>query len=717
MINVALGEIYNLPRGGSIIHTSEGYVQVGSPPETVKDSMSLEKSVPEIFCLPQKLFNRDKGISVAEIEFPLYFNFFMRKKKTKILCTTKQALQFKAVLRESLLGPEILNLQNDYDEASVWPVADLAKETEYFLNGMNLSHVVDFIEMKEGEVVTFNSLQISLRDSRYFVFTDPNAFAGEKTIDSQINYNVTFDLGHTLSEPFHPPRFGVTCLGPSHGFDPVDNTSGFILWINGRGVMVDPPVNTTEWLRKSNVSSKLIDSVILTHVHADHDAGTFQKVLEQDKITVYTTRTIMESWLNKYTIITDMTRSELYTLFDFSPVLIGQKINIHGAWFHFNYTLHSIPTIGFKAIYRDKTFVYSSDHLNLPEKHKEMYENGVISKARYEEFSSFPWEESSVIYHEAGVPPLHTPISWLITLPEEIKKKTTIYHIAKKDFIKEKGLSLATFGIGDTLTIDVTLGPFEAAYEIIDSLARVAIFKDLSILEIKDLLALAAIEKIPRGEKIIAKNEYGNKFYVVLSGAVSVGDFPGDPSNKHFGSYQSFGEASLLLNKPRAANVWAESDLELLVLSRSSFLTLISGTRIEEKLKRIAINRDEESWDALKACPIFDKLTSTQKTEFELLLVRENITTETVLIENGKPLNSLYLVHSGKVEIQEHSVVHHCKKGDFAGSYRNYEFAIPSTQKCIAQPGAIVFRIESYKFKKFIKKNPGVYFRFSELMK
>ena len=33
---------------------------------------------------------------------------------------------------------------------------------------------------------------------------------------------------------FDPPNFGVTVLGSSHGFDPKGNTSGYIVWINGR---------------------------------------------------------------------------------------------------------------------------------------------------------------------------------------------------------------------------------------------------------------------------------------------------------------------------------------------------------------------------------------------------------------------------------------------------------------------------------------------------
>jgi ribonuclease BN (tRNA processing enzyme) len=67
----------------------------------------------------------------------------------------------------------------------------------------------------------------------------------------------------------------VTILGCSHGFDPKGSTSGYIIWVNGRGVMVDPPPYSTLLLRKMGVPSSFIKWVIVSHTHADHDAGTF----------------------------------------------------------------------------------------------------------------------------------------------------------------------------------------------------------------------------------------------------------------------------------------------------------------------------------------------------------------------------------------------------------------------------------------------------------
>jgi hypothetical protein len=73
--------------------------------------------------------------------------------------------------------------------------------------------------------------------------------------------------------PFEPPLFGITILGAGHGFDPSHRTSGFVLWINRRGIMVDPPLNSRSILHRNGVPSRLVDSVIITHCHADHDQG------------------------------------------------------------------------------------------------------------------------------------------------------------------------------------------------------------------------------------------------------------------------------------------------------------------------------------------------------------------------------------------------------------------------------------------------------------
>jgi len=65
-----------LPRGGILISTSAGNIQLGIPPETIKDTMRLEGGVPGTFIIPQSMFDLQCGIALAEMEFPVYYNFF-----------------------------------------------------------------------------------------------------------------------------------------------------------------------------------------------------------------------------------------------------------------------------------------------------------------------------------------------------------------------------------------------------------------------------------------------------------------------------------------------------------------------------------------------------------------------------------------------------------------------------------------------------------------
>lgn len=711
------GQYLSLPRGGYLADSSEGYIQVGSPPETIKDTMAFPKGVPQYFCLPGQFFNRNKGISVAEVEFPLYYNFFFRKKKTTLICSKEQSELFKVVLNESLFGPEVFNLQNEFDEKSEHPIPDLKAEIAYFRGALQLDHLVEFKIFDDKGEVKIGGVTVRMTASKDFEIIDPSFVKEPIRLPGTVAYNTTFDLGSVDKKPFEPPLFGVTCLGPSHGFDPVDNTSGFILWVNKLGIMVDPPVNSTEWLIRSNVNPKVIDSIIMTHTHADHDAGTMQKILEGDRVTIYTTQTVMDGWLRKYSTLTGIPPKEFIQLFDFHPVMIGQKINIHGAWFEFHYSLHSLPTMGFKFFYRDKSFVYSSDHLNFPEKHKEMLEKGVISQARYRELSAFPWD-ADVIYHEAGVPPLHTPVTYLNTLPIEVQKKITCYHIARKDFPTDTNLRLATFGIAASLIVDVPEGSFENAFRVLDILSRVEIFQEFTLEQVRDLVAVVNSEKIPQGTQIIKKGTYGDKFYVIISGQIRIGEGnSGQGESKRFGNYQTFGEVSLILGKPRTADVFAETDVEALTISKSAFLNLIEDTEIERKLKHVALNRDMESWEALVGTALFEKLNASQKTDLEVLLERVEIKQDRDLFKIGETLGELYIFHSGEGYIEDaNGRKTPLKKGHFLGEYKEFQLGLPSTTGCRLKKGALVFRLGSEAFRKYIKKNPGVYLRFFETL-
>lgn len=50
--------------------------------------------------------------------------------------------------------------------------------------------------------------------------------------------------------------------------------------------MVDPPPFSMQQLKRLGIPSKLIETIIISHCHGDHDAGILQKVLDIHQIEV-----------------------------------------------------------------------------------------------------------------------------------------------------------------------------------------------------------------------------------------------------------------------------------------------------------------------------------------------------------------------------------------------------------------------------------------------
>lgn len=250
---------------------------------------------------------------------------------------------------------------------------------------------------------------------------------------------------------FDPPDFGVTFLGSSNGFDPTDSTSGFIVWINQKGILVDPPAFSTDALMTIGIPPSMIDKIILTHVHADHDSGIFQKILSSTATEIITTPTIMESFVRKHSAIIGISPDDLRRLFQFRPVTMNHPLTLYGATFQFFYSFHSIPCMGFKVYHGDESLYFTGDTFYDPVKLKELYKRGIFSKERYLELTERDLESFTYVLHEAGGLPIHTTIDVLRDYPEEVKEKVVLYHIPTKQIPADAGLTKAECGLSNTL--------------------------------------------------------------------------------------------------------------------------------------------------------------------------------------------------------------------------------------------------------------------------
>jgi len=106
---------------------------------------------------------------------------------------------------------------------------------------------------------------------------------------------------------------------------------------------------------------------------------------------------------------------------------------------------------------------------------------------RYQELLQFPWD-CDVILHEAGVPPIHTPIKTLMNLSENIRKKIYVVHTAAKDIPLDCGLRAAPEGVQNTIVIPTVVPDNAYALEVLDLVRKIDIFAELTLNDAYEVL-------------------------------------------------------------------------------------------------------------------------------------------------------------------------------------------------------------------------------------
>jgi glyoxylase-like metal-dependent hydrolase (beta-lactamase superfamily II) len=324
------------------------------------------------------------------------------------------------------------------DVATVWPATATEEQitnrsvprvemfkmpggTEYIIHDVDENNIIIGKARISGHLKVSESMSV-------------DGFGGHSMLDDvqtreSESSHVVDEIHRNLPPPtFHPPSFGVTVLGNSHGFDKSGSVSGYVLWINGRGVMIDPPPYSSATLEREGIRPRTIVGIILTHCHADHDAGAFQKVLTGSPVVVITTPTIYKSFIRKYAALSALSPALLRHSHRFKPALIGEPLRFQGATFHFTYTLHTIPCVGFRVEWRGRSMVFTGDHFNSPVDMAKLEASGVLSKARADDLRNLPLQDCDLLLHEAGAPPIHTPLEVLLKLPEKVKKRLYVVH-------------------------------------------------------------------------------------------------------------------------------------------------------------------------------------------------------------------------------------------------------------------------------------------------
>ena len=269
------------------------------------------------------------------------------------------------------------------DVATVWPpnttqdqkrdrsvprveIFKMPSGTEYIMHDVDVNNIIIGKARFSGHIKV--SEKMGVEGFAGHPTTQSGDKVGGKKDESGVNEHDILHPSIRMSPPsFHPPSFGLTTLGNSHGFDKSGSVSGYVLWINGRGIMIDPPPYSSATLEREGIRPRTIVGIILTHCHADHDAGAFQKVLTGSPVVVITTPTIYKSFIRKYSALASLSPSLLRHSHRYKPAVIGEPLRFQGATFHFTYSLHAIPCVGFRVEWRGRSMVFTGDHMNKPD--------------------------------------------------------------------------------------------------------------------------------------------------------------------------------------------------------------------------------------------------------------------------------------------------------------------------------------------------------------
>ncbi len=700
-------DVVELPRGGQVVSWGEMLLQFGAYPETIKDTMGRPHGVPSTFLLPEKLFDVRRGVSRAEIEFPLYYNFYLRGQKTKLICRRRQLRPILQVIREAVFGPRNFDLNRDYPEGAELP--DLSAELAYFKadeqrpgGRLRIRDFVEICPLDDNDEVVLQG--ISLRR----VGTDRIEFRrGDLSQELEFRTAPALPPLAGTSRRYRPPFFGVTVIGSGHGFDPNSDTSGFVVWVNGRGILVDPPVDTTRWMLLHGVDSRLIDDLVLTHCHADHDAGTLQKLLQEGRVRLHSTHTVIESFVRKYRGVLALTSAQVRALFDFNPVVIGSSVNIAGARFLFRYNFHPVPTLGFDIRYQGRSIAYSGDHLNDPAQLTQLHDAGLLSRSRLEGLLDFRWD-ADLVLHEAGVPPVHTPVSVLMALDESVKARLYLNHISVDQIPEGSGLKLAPPGVENTLSLDVPQPELWLAQRMMDLFAGVDLFNNLDVDHVAAFLRIADYHKFQAGETLVATGDLAQEFYLILSGEAEVHQ-NGEVVTR-MGRYDYFGEVGILLSTARTADVVAFTEMEVLSVAKHDFLRFIFDTELERSLKLVAESRLHEGWPLMNENSLLARLSVKQKTQLIPFMRRRDVPAGKLLFRSGDRIRCLYLIKDGSVTLERDGQQEEATRGSLLGrvaAARDRHSVTASTATA-----TVVYVINMADLESFFRQNPGTYVRF-----
>ena len=697
----------------SVLFSPDGglRVELGSLSQTTKNLLREGITGEYLFILPKHLF--ESRTNYADVEFLVYLNFFVRYgTRTRIAGTARQRDVLEHLLRLTIFGlfnPHAREQPSFETLHSLYNVPD--RET-YALFRMlyekygvrqnccatgailDLDAYIDFAVLDNTArplLITSSQQGIAPHQTTpglYSVQIAPLPHGSFEVSIAQTDGRVTTktlevhrpvkrqksvpeDLCRALRFAPDRPRFGVTPLGTSHGFDPSGDLTCFVIWVNGLGILVDPSPEGLEYLEHIGVTEADLPYVFLTHIHSDHDGGLISKLLSGRRTTIIASDVVFRLFVEKARLVTgqDFQQARLVEHIAANPgrpVILdvaGERVILQTRW-----NLHTIPTNGFTITIENKTFGYAGDTQYEPTMLQQLLEAQQLTPAQYHDLMYFLWTEDGtpkvdLLYHEAGIPPIHTDKHTLTTLSEAMRSRTFLVHVADRDvptgFVPSKPSLFTTHVLFPTTarsrnrslrhTLSLVSYLYDAPMEVMEELLRRC---TLRVFEPEDVIIQAGQAQYtePLAFSVIADGQVE----VIENGRVTSRLLKGDSFGEWGISHQrGFRIADVIARRPTQVMEFDEETYRWLVDQHPIIQPRIGKIReLLPKLQAVRTRaRQKSAYDPTRTRSVIEEMHSGQLSAFAVFSEVQRYQRWDTVVAEGEEADGLYILLSGHLHV------------------------------------------------------------------
>jgi cAMP-dependent protein kinase regulator len=247
------------------------------------------------------------------------------------------------------------------------------------------------------------------------------------------------------------------------------------------------------------------------------------------------------------------------------------------------------------------------------------------------------------------------------------------------------------------------------------ALPFIPLFSDLKREEFLGLMPKIRNRRLAPGEFACRQGDPGNSLYMIGRGRVAVFREDGAKGRKDLNTLREgdfFGEFAFFSGSPRSATVEALEETEILEISKGDLDEIIREfPGVAQVLE--SFYRDRVADTLLATSVLFSSFSPSERKSLLQMFLPEEFPAGKMILEEGQPGDSLYLIKRGEVEVftrdvqGEYLPLARLREGDFFG-----EIALitgrPRSASVKAREGVELLKLQRGGFNRVLKTHPEI---------